>query len=173
MTIHEQSESTIEYPNWNRDDNGYTREDRTNSLGGGYTEYRVHQLSNGWQWEHVSVTWDDQGQVTECVIAQGGPFEHAVSAILIANSYRAIERHYYVESAEIEKNKERIPATMSDPPPPDKLTRLVSPDCDLATFRDEAVHLTAAELDDLIERVESEIKQVKAKKDRNDQPNPR
>lgn len=35
-----------------------------------YSEYRVSHHLLGWTWQLVSVSWDDQDQVTEVVVAE-------------------------------------------------------------------------------------------------------
>lgn len=54
---------------------------------GFYSEYRILLVGGRWLWQLVSVTWDDEDQVTECVNAEGAPHELFFAVVSDANEH--------------------------------------------------------------------------------------
>ena len=54
---------------------------------GFYSEYRISTVGGRWSWPLVSVTWDDEDQVTEYVVTEGAPTEFFFDAVGAANEH--------------------------------------------------------------------------------------
>lgn len=68
------------------DENTYTAD--AYPLNGGfgfYSEYRIVLVGERYIWQHISVTWDDEDQITESVVAESAPIEAFFDAVSAAN----------------------------------------------------------------------------------------
>lgn len=52
-----------------------------------YSEYRVTKVGGRWVWQLVSVTWDDEDEINEYVVAEGAPTELFLDATGAANEH--------------------------------------------------------------------------------------